>query len=140
MFYRRSPNTKKRNKDSFHKLVMDSVDNESVLNVSVMRRCSRKAREYMVIYKAVESLNLGETDGIKDGVIYNKHSILESSMRLYRRLQKTKKSHRSILDNQLYDLREMEQECNRINPEHDSKEQLVRCVVSKMITLKKCER
>ena len=139
MFYQRSLNVKKRNKDLFHKLVMDSVDNESVLNVLVMQRCSKKAQDYMVMYKAIESLNLDDTDGIKEGVIYNKHSILESSMKLYRKLQRTKKSHRSIHDNQLYDLREMEVECNRINPEHDSKEQLVRYVVSKMITLKKCE-
>ena len=81
MFYRRSPNAKKRSKDTFHKLVFESVDNETVLDISRMRKCSKKACDYMVLYKAVESLNLDDPDGIKEGVVYNKHSILESSIK-----------------------------------------------------------
>ena len=140
MLYRRSPSSCKRNKDAFHKLVYQCVDNGSVLNIERMRKCSKKARDYMVLYKAVEKLNLDNVDGIEDGVVYNKHSILEGSIKLYRKLQKTKKRHRSVLDSQLYDLREMERECSKIDLGHDSKEHLVRCVVSKMITLVKSER
>ena len=64
----------------------------------------------------------------------NKHSILEDSMKLYRRLQKTRKSHRNVLDNQLYDVRMMENE-NQIGVGFDSKENIIRCVVNKMVTL-----
>ena len=35
-----------------------------MLSIDRVRSCSRKARDYMVLYKAVESLNLDEEDGI----------------------------------------------------------------------------
>ena len=86
----------------------------------------------MILYKAVESLNLNESDGIDGKTFMNKHVILEDSIKLYRQLQRTKKSHRSVLDSQLYDVRMVELE----NPlEKDTKEELVRCLVSKMIKI-----
>ena len=51
--------------------------------------CNKRA-----LYKADESLNLDYVDGIESGVLFNKHSILEDSMKLYRQLKKTKKRHR----------------------------------------------
>ena len=84
MHYRRAPMVKKKSKDAFLKLVNECTDNASVLNVERMRACSRRARQYMLLYKAVESLNLSETGGTVDSVILNKHSILEGSMKLYR--------------------------------------------------------
>ena len=41
----------------------------------------------MVLYKAVESLNLDEKDGNKHGAFMNKHVILEDSIKLYWKLQ-----------------------------------------------------
>ena len=62
-----------------------------MLDIEQMRKCSKKARDYMVLYKAVETLNLDNVDGIENGIVYNKHSILESSIKRYRKLQKTRK-------------------------------------------------
>ena len=140
MHYRRKPYSSKQSKSSFLKLVKVCTDNSSVLNLEKMRSCSRKARNYMVLYKAVEALNFDGPEGSKSGMIYNKHSILEDSMKLYRKLINPKKRHRCVLENQMYDLRKMEKECCVIDVEHDSKEHLVNCVVTKMFTLKKCER
>ena len=89
----------------------------------------------MVLYKAVESIELDQCDGNESGIIgMNRHSILESLVKLYRRLQKTRKCHRSVLDNQLFDVRMVEKECP-LSVEIDSKEKIVRQVVCKMITL-----
>ena len=85
MEYRRSPIVEKKSKDGFLKLVRKCLDNGSILNlVERMRSCSRRARQYMLLYKAVESLNLNDTDGTVDTVALNKHSILEGSIKLYR--------------------------------------------------------
>ena len=134
MHYRRSPTMKKKGKESFLKLVRECTNNSTVLNIERMRACSRRARQYMLLYKAVESLNLNESDGIVGDGILNKHSILEGSIKLYRRLQKTKKCHRSVMDNQLFDVRKLEEECP-LSANEDSKENLIRAVVGKMVTL-----
>ena len=75
---------------------------------------------------------MDNTDGTKKGEVLNKHSILEGSIKLYRELQRKKKSHRSVLDNQLYDVRMIEAECP-IDVDKDSKEHLIRRVVGKMV-------
>ena len=81
------------------------MDNGSVLNLERMWSCSRKACQYMLLYKAVEMLNLVETNGTVDSPVFlNKHSILEGSMKLYWRLKKTKRSHWSVLDDQITDI------------------------------------
>ena len=130
--YRKSPVKEKKCKESFKKLVRKCMDNKTILSLSRVRSCSRKARDYMILYKAVESLNLNESDGIDGKTFMNKHVILEDSIKLYRQLQRTKKSHRSVLDSQLYDVRMVELE----NPlEKDTKEELVCCLVSKMIKI-----
>ena len=126
MHYRCSLYSRKQNKSSFKKLVYESVDNTTVLNIVRMQSCSRRARNYMLLYKAVEALNLSGADGNDSQVIFNEHSILEGSMKLYRQLKKPKKRHRCVLENQMSDLRRMEKECG--------------VMVSKMFTLKKCER
>ena len=89
----------------------------------------------MVLYKAVESIDLDQCDGNENRNIgMNRHLILEDSFKLYRKLQKTRKCHRSVLDNQLFDVRMVEKECP-LSVEIDSKEKIVRQVVCKMITL-----
>ena len=42
------------------------------------------------------------------GLALKKHSIMEDSIKLYRQLTKVKKSHRSILDSQIKDVRMLE--------------------------------
>ena len=132
--YRRSPIVEKKTKDKFVALVRRSTDNGTVLNVERMRACSRRARQYMLVYKAVESINLNGTSGIDDDVVMNKHSILESSIKLYRKIQKSRRCHRSVLDNHLSDVRTVERECP-LDDKTESKENIIRDVVSKMITL-----
>ena len=87
----------------------------------------------MVLYRAIGYMDLDRVDGIDIGNLMNKHAILESSMRLYRRLQKTKKTHRSVVENQLYEVRLIESEHPIISIK-DVKEHLVHQVVNKMIT------
>ena len=88
----------------------------------------------MLLYKAVESLNLNEFDKNGVDVKLNKHAILEESMKLYRKLQRKKKSHRSVLDTQMLDIRLIQQECP-INLNEDKKGHLLRCLVGKMIRM-----
>ena len=86
----------------------------------------------MVLYKAVESLELDDAELSGEVSSFNKHAVLEDSIKLYRKLQRTKKSHRSVMDNQLYDIRTIENE-HPISLNKDSKEHLIRCLVGKMI-------
>ena len=134
MHYRRLSLIKKKGNDSFLKLVNECIDNTSVLNFERMGACSRTAHQYMLLYKAVESLTLSETYVTVDNVILNKHSILEGLMKLYRKLQRTKKCHRSVLDNQLFDVGMVKEE--RLSSVKDElKENLIRSVIGKMVTL-----
>ena len=68
-----------------------------------MRACSKRAYQYMLLYKAVETLNLDANDGTVDKAVLNKHSILKDLMKLYRKLKKCKKCQRSVMDNQIQD-------------------------------------
>ena len=102
MHYRRSPMSKKQNKASFCKLVKVCTDNDSVLNISQMRSCSKRARDYMILYKAVEALDLNGCDEMdSSSMMFNQHSVLEELMKFYWRLKKPKKHHRSVLENQM---------------------------------------
>ena len=132
MDYRQSLMAAKKSKESFQKLVKKCTDNSTTLSVKRMRYCSKRARDYMVLYQAVEKMNLDDEDGI--GIQMNKHAILEGSMKLYRRLQKTKKTHRSVIENQLYEVRLIEKECPIVAVEC-KKEELIHKVVNKMVTL-----
>ena len=78
--YRRLPIARKKSKDGFLKLVRHCMDNKSILNLERMRACSRRAHQYMLLYKTVEMLNLDEANGTVDSPVLNKHSILEGSI------------------------------------------------------------
>ena len=132
MDYRRSPIAAKKSKESFRKLVKKCTDNSTTLSLKRMRSCSKKARDYMVLYQAVEKMNLDDEDGT--GIQMNKHAILEGSMKLYQRLQRTKKTHRSVIENQLYEVRLIEKECPIVAVEC-KKEELIHKVVNRMVTL-----
>ena len=131
LLYRRSPLSDKRNKDSFRKLVYKCLSNEDVLHIHQARACSRKARQYMLMYQAVEDIKFEEIDGIEVGTLVNKYSVLESSIKLFRRLQKKKNKHRGVLDNQLSDIKALEDGVKT----DDNKEHLIRYVVKKMVSL-----
>ena len=128
--YRRAPIRLKHNKESFFKLVHDCLDNKSVLNINRVRQCSKKARQYMLLYKAVRNINLDETNGSQPKVMLNKHSVLEDSMKLYRKLKQKKTRHRSVRE---YDIHSLEDEYNGCQSE-ESKEHLVLTLVKEMIS------
>ena len=78
LHYRRLPLEKKGIKAGFNNLVMDSLDTINVLTFEHMRLCSKKARNYMKLYKAIKGLDTSDTE------LTNKHAILEDSMKLYK--------------------------------------------------------
>ena len=65
-----------------------------------MRKCSKKAREYMLLYKALKEVDLDRIGGSEVGMVMNKHSIMESTIKLFRKLKNGKKNHRCVLENQ----------------------------------------
>ena len=136
--YRRMPILLKRTKDSFWKLVNKCLDNNSVLNLTRMRLCSKKAWQYMKLYRSVERVGLFQDNGSGKNVILNKHSILEDSIKLYRKVLKNQKCHRRVHVTDVIAIEELEKEVNdRVSPANneDSKEHLIRSLVMDMITL-----
>ena len=55
----------------------------------------------MKLYKVIQSANLGSD------VTVNKHSILETSIKLYMKLKKEFKSHRNVLNRNISDVHEI---------------------------------
>ena len=136
--YRRSPITLKRSKTKFWDLVRSCLDNTGIMNIKRMRLCSKKSRQYMKLYTAVKAI---EDCGIDEGGVMlrlNKYSILEESLKLYRRLQKKRFNHRSVTVTDIRSVEREFEECEYADqtPNNDlSKEQLIRYLVKKMITL-----
>ena len=133
----------KRTKSKFWELVKCCLDNTGVLNIKRMRLCSKKARQYMLLYKAVEAIEItsNSTDSPTDFSIcknqnklfmLNKHSIMEDTLKLYRRLQKKRYTHRTVM---VSDLRSLEAEFSMEDNTTDSKKHLINCLVNKMLTL-----
>ena len=128
--YRKAPINMKRTKSNFRRLVQESTDMRTVLHVSRIRSCSKKAHNYMKLYKAVESLDL------KSDPTVNRHSILEDSMKLYAKLRKKSKSHRNVLDLNRGDLDDIEianpiTDANQIDTNEDDKSRLIKLLVKK---------
>ena len=115
MHYRRMPLDKKQTKDGFKNLVMESLDPIKVLFLERVRLCSRKAKNYMKLYKAIEGLDTSDSSELT-----NKHSIIEESMKLYKKLKKLSNTHRSILDKNRGDVREIEAAVPNKVPSFDS--------------------
>ena len=129
--YRGSSIALKRTKDSFRILVRGCLG-KSVLTVHKMRKCSKKAREYMLLYKALKEVDLDDIGGSEVGMVMNKHSIMESTIKLFRKLKTGKKNHRCVLENQKADIQAMLQDDIK---SIDTKEGIIRCLVKKMVTL-----
>ena len=108
LFYRRASIEQKRTKEKFRKLVSSATDPNSVLNLTRIRFSSKKARSYMKMYMVIHNMNLeGITmDGANE--LIDKHSVLESAMKLYLKLKKKGKTHRSVLDRNRSDVNEIE--------------------------------
>ena len=134
--YRRSPIVLKQTKAKFWDLVTSCLNNRGVMNLKRMRLCSKKARQYMKLYKAVEAVENSDGDENSKKLWLNKHSILEDSLKLYRKLQKKQNTHRSV---KVMDIRSLEQEfCEDASVEYkndDCKDRLIRSLVCKMITM-----
>ena len=82
----------------FVKLVNESTNVNSVLNVKQAQACSKKACSYMKLYIALEELNLHR------GILNEKHDILEKAMKVYSKMKQTSKTHRSVVDQHLSDV------------------------------------
>ena len=96
----------------------------------------------MVLYKAIEVLNLDDTDKMESSELFNKHLVLEesfSSCIINHKLKRKKKQHCNVIENQMFDLWKMESECEVVDIQKDTKDNLLHCVVTKMNTWKKCE-
>ena len=128
--YRRAPLVSKRTKAKFQQLVDESTNPFSVLNIQRIRACSRKARSYMKMYRAIQSLD------VTDQVAVKSHSILEETIKIYRSLKKTGKSHRSVIDRNRSDVNDIEEAVPLNMPmesnERTIKSELINLLVTKM--------
>ena len=131
LYYRRSPIRNKRTKEKFRKLVRESTNFLTVLNIQRMRHCSKKARSYMKLYKIIQS------EGMNGNPNVNKHSILEDTMKAYLKFKKIGKSHRSVIERQHSDVTSIQDlfpvdGCNRRQDMTDIKVSLVDTLVKRM--------
>ena len=102
LHYRRSPIQSKRTKTKFQNLVDESTNPRTVLNIQRQRACSKKARSYMKMYSVIQSLEMD----VKKAA--GTHAILESTIKLYLKLKKKGKSHRSVADRHHRDVTDIE--------------------------------
>ena len=125
--YRRSPIAAKRTKQKFRNLVQECTDPLESLSKSRIRSCSKKARSYMKLYKVVQSLH--EREGVS---VDKKHSVLESTTKLYMKMKRVSKSHRSISDrSNRRDLDDIENVDNEVDSNIDLIEQCDHKIVVK---------
>ena len=117
--YRRAPMSEKRNKSKFFSLVRVSTNPMDTLHIRRIRSCSKRARSYMKLYKSISEI---EKDGIT--VLDKKHIILESTIKLYLRLKKVSKTHRSVVDMQLREVMDIEDSSVNVNSINRSEDEL----------------
>ena len=109
LYYREQPISRKRTKSNFLGLVKESFS-KAVIDVPIARACSRRCREYMLMYSAVDR-ELTEMDPAKKSILGDNtqnrfatanppndkpnenlnHTLFEKTIKLY-------KSHRSMAD------------------------------------------
>ena len=134
--YRRAPIGRKRNKAKFRSLVKECTNPLANLNVFRIRSCSKKARSYMKLYKAVQSV------GMDEDITLNKHAILESSMKVYLKLKKIAKTHRNVADGNVGDVMEIDNDYNVVIDEalhkNGIKEEKKREVIGELVQLMSC--
>ena len=97
LHYRKAPISDERTKAKFKILVEESTSIR-VLSINKIRACSRKARTYMKLYKAMEDIKMD------DSALANKHGNMEDTIKLYSKMKKRSKTHRSVLDMNMSDI------------------------------------
>ena len=100
--YRRSPISEKQTKSKFLKLVAASTNHLTVLSIQRIRSCSKKARSYMKMYKTLGSV------AVDDNLLNDKHSIMEGAIKIYCKLKREGKTHRSVSDRNVGDVNDIE--------------------------------
>ena len=103
IFYRKSDISEKKTKDKFRNLVRKSTCPDTSLTPIAIRACSKKARTYMKLYKAIQTIVL------TDDVSNEKHGIMEDTIKLYSRMKKRKKTHRNVADLNKKDVNDIRQ-------------------------------
>jgi hypothetical protein len=94
IYYRNQPLKRKRTKHGFRALVDDCLSTTHNLTIDRVRKCSRRAREYMLAYKAFEELQTESSgDGGDDSAILSflNFELVEKSIKSY-------KTHRNAKD------------------------------------------
>jgi hypothetical protein len=91
LFYRSQRYELKRKKDNFISLVRRSTSRNDILSIGQVRKCSRRAREYMLAYRAIENV---ESQMKFQGA----QSDVSISYSMIEKIIKTYKTHRNCLD------------------------------------------
>ena len=98
-FYRRAKRSCKKTKENFRTTVRESLDREKVLTIERQRRFSKRARQYMLAYDAIQKTCCVEnSEGEKNKKEMSAH-LVESVIKQFKHKDKTYRSHRGA-DNQ----------------------------------------
>jgi hypothetical protein len=94
LYYRNAPINRKRRKDSFRLLVNECLSRNGNLQINRIRKCSRRARDYIVAYKAIEEIqnkkNVNKETNQRSDLKHDKKSfevnyhLIEKAMKLYK--------------------------------------------------------
>ena len=94
--YRGQPMSKKKTKDNFFALVDESLG-PKVLNIQQCRNNARRARLYMLAYKALEEMHKTKQQNAKEedckGAVKYNHTLIERCVSLFRK----RRTHRTVL-------------------------------------------
>jgi hypothetical protein len=136
LYYRYKPLSRKRTKQKFRLLVNESLSINN-LNVTRARKCSKRAREYMLAYKSIEEIqhdlkeqNQTNNNKCNDSTVTTKRtagdSLLQMNHKLIEKSIKTYKTHRNTRDFDIKFVASLEL--------NDQEVAFVKAVVSKMKT------
>ena len=97
LFYRRQQLNMKRSKTNFINLVRSSTSRDEVLRIEQVRKCSKRAREYMLGYKALQDITKNQAEQEADlERTFDRTS--KYNYTLIEKIIKTYKTHRNCLD------------------------------------------
>ena len=126
LLYRRTEIEKKRNKQLFHTLVKEVTNPSSSLNIQRVRACSKKAREYMVLYKVVKDIEINNTTQTN-----NRHAIFEKSVKMFNQMTKKRRTHRNVINVHNVEVLDIMQQTFS-KPSGDDNKDIVNLIVKKM--------
>ena len=93
--YRRQPLAAKQGKDSFHTLV-DKCTSRQFITIDMVRKFSKRARDYMQAYMALEAMNNNKDDNELQPI--EDESNARVSHQMIEKMKKMVSSHRAALD------------------------------------------